>query len=200
MGELLDKFSVKKVYFRDRVFEKEGLLERIDHLAKYLGANFISGSPFVLLSAYNHIKALIAFYAILKAGKIALIVNPGTKSIEFSEMVKDTDPAALILPDPHTLDFKYEEEIIFREPDPGFTVKSDLTDVCLLAYTNAEDGYAKGAMILEKNLVTAINAYKTIDNLSIKNTTCPLLPFHHLFGIIQVIFRTVITMVHTFSI
>jgi acyl-CoA synthetase (AMP-forming)/AMP-acid ligase II len=81
--------------------------------------------------------------------------------------------------------FKYTEEVIFRKQKRGFIIHSDLQDVCTLAYTNAEDGFSKGAMITEKNLLSEVHALIKTNKLTKKSVTCALLPFTHMFGLVQ---------------
>ena len=153
--------------------------DAIDHLAKYLTLHFRSTSPFILLATYNHIKSLIAYYAIIKAGKIPAIIDPGCRSIELTETIEDIDPAAIIFLNSSEIAFHYQEEVVFRKQ------KSDLKDVCTLAFTNAEDGYSKGAMLTEKNLLSEIDALIIANKLTGNSVTCALLPFSHLFGLVQ---------------
>jgi len=166
-------------------FDRKTILEAIDNLSVHLKKNFISDSPFVLLSTYNHIKTVIAYYAILKSGKIAAILNPECKSIELTEIIKDIDPCALLFINTNTITFNYDEEVVFRTPDPEFVVHSNLNDVSTLIFTNAEDGYAKGAMLTDRNLITEINDIIQIENMAAEKVGCALLPFYHLFGLVK---------------
>jgi long-chain acyl-CoA synthetase len=177
--------NFKQIFFRKRKFDRNSINEAIDHLAKYLVLNINSSSPFVLLATYTHIKSLIAYYAIIKAGKIPAIMDPGNRSIELTEIIEETDPAAIILLNTNEISFQYEEEIIFRKGKAGYILSSDLTDVVTLAFTNAEDGYSKGAMLTEKNLLAEISALITTNKLDENSVTCALLPFSHLYGLVQ---------------
>jgi long-chain acyl-CoA synthetase len=183
--ELVRGLNFKKILFKDQAYDQPVIQEAIDHLADYLQSGFRSSSPFVLLATYNHIKSFISYFAILKAGKIPAILDPGVKSIELTEIIREIDPAALILINREETGFQYDEEVVFRQQDKGFLITSDLSDVCTLAFTNAEDGYSKGAMLTEQNLLSEINALIKTNRLSPRSVTCALLPFHHLFGLMQ---------------
>lgn len=185
MKGILESLNFKEIYFRGQSFDRKTILEAINHLAAYLKKNSISDSSFILLSTYNHIKTVIAYYAILKSGKIAAVLNPGCRSLELTEIIKDIDPSALIFVNTNTITFNYDEEIVFRKPDPDFVIYSELTDVCTLIFTNAEDGYAKGAMLTDKNLITEISDIIQIENMTEKKVGCALLPFYHLFGLVK---------------
>jgi long-chain acyl-CoA synthetase len=182
MNELLKCLNFQQLFFNGKKFDQPTIVCAIDHLAKHLKKSFFSASPFVVFTAYNHIKTVITYYAILKAGKIPVILDPQSKSIEIEEIIKDVDPAAIVFLNGKTISFDYDCEIIFRTQDKSFIINSDLKDVCTIAYTNAENGYSKGAMLTEKNLISEINAIIKTNWLTKDSVTCALLPFSHLYG------------------
>jgi long-chain acyl-CoA synthetase len=184
-NELITTLNFKQIFFRKKRFDKKYLIEAIDHLAAYLQSNIQSCSPFILMATYSHIKSVIAYYAILKAGKIPALMDPGSKSIELTEIIEEIDPAAILFLNTNEILFHYEEEIIFRKPNPGYIISSDLTDVVTLAFTNAEDGYSKAAMLTEKNLLSEVAALISTNRLNEHSVTCALLPFSHLYGLVQ---------------
>jgi long-chain acyl-CoA synthetase len=184
-NQTITSLNFKQIFFRKKRFDKELLTQAIDHLSAYLKANIHSGSPFILMATYCHIKSVIAYYAILKAGKIPAIMDPGNKSIEVAEIIEEIDPAAILFINTNEISFHYEEEIIFRKAKPGFIITSDLTDVITIAFTNAEDGYSKGAMLTEKNLLSEVAALISTNRLNEQSVTCALLPFSHLYGLVQ---------------
>lgn len=182
MNELLKQMNFNYLYFKGEKYNQTLIESAIEHLAKYLSRNIRSSSPFVLFTAYNHIKTVIAFYSILKAGKIAVIHDPQLKKLEFAEILNDTCPAAVIKINEKTLSFNYETEVIFKDEPANFSYNSDLIDVCTLSYTNAEDGYSKGAMLTEKNLIAEANSIIKTNYLNSESVLCALLPFSHLYG------------------
>jgi long-chain acyl-CoA synthetase len=185
VNQLIGQLNFKQIYYKGLRFDKQTLTDTIDHLAKYLNLHIYSTSPFVLLATYNHIKSLIAYYAIIKAGKIPALMDPGCRSIELTEIIEEIDPAAIIFLNSSEIAFRYEEEIVFRKQTSGFIITSDLKDVCTLAFTNAENGYSKGAMLTEKNLLSEIHALIRTNKLTNNSVTCALLPFSHLYGLVQ---------------
>ncbi len=181
----ITRLNFKHIFFRKKRFDRALLTQAIDHLSAYLKANNRSSSPFILMATYSHIKSLIAYYAILKAGKIPAIMDPGNKSIELTEIIEEIDPGAILFLNTNEISFHYEEEIIFRKTKSGFIINSDLSDVVTLAFTNAEDGYSKAAMLTEKNLLSEVAALITTNRLTEQSVTCALLPFSHLYGLVQ---------------
>jgi len=185
MNELLQSITFKALYFRGNKYGQKDIIQAINVLAKYLENNIKSSSPFIVLATYNHIKTVIAYYAILKAGKIAVILDPESKTVEMAEIIEDVDPSAIFFVNNQTTKFNYEEEIIFRTQSKSFIITSDLKDVCTIGYTNAEDGYSKGAMLTEQNLLAEIQAVIQVNRITKNSVICALLPFAHLFGLIQ---------------
>lgn len=182
MNELLNHLNFQYIYFRGEKYNQPTIENAIDHLARHLQKSFKSLSPFVLFTAYNHIKTVIAYYAILKAGKIAVILDPHHKKLEFDEIFNELFPSAVINIDEKTIKFNYTSEILFYKDNGRLEIKSDLRDVCTLAYTNAENGYSKAAMLTVKNLLTETKAIKVTNYLESNSNLCSLLPYSHLYG------------------
>lgn len=178
----ITQFNFNYIFFKGIQISKKNFEEQVIHLSNYLTKNYFSSSPFVMLTMYNQVKSIIAYFAILKSGKIAVIVDPGSKSLELSEIIEDTDPSAIFIINAEDNYFKYEDEIIFRKGQKGFIINSDLKDVCTISYTNAEDGYSKGAMLTEQNLVAEVRALSESSDINKKSVVCALIPFCHLFG------------------
>lgn len=185
MTTKLTELYFRQFVFRGKVYTREIIEEAVNTLAGYLQKNIHSSSPFVAFTAYNHIKTAIALYAIFKAGKIAVVIDPGCRSFELSEIMKDTDPAAVFFLDNETIRFDYESEIVFRATNPGQIIRSEITDVRMVAYTNAEDGYSKGAMLTEQNIMAEIRALIETEKIFPGSLVCALLPFYHLYGLMQ---------------
>ena len=183
MNALIENIGIKNLYFKDQVFGNQFFKSEIKNLEKYMRENLKSDSPFILLTAYNHVKTIIAFYAILKLGKVAVIINPELRSIELTEVIEETDPAAIILMNASGIHFNYEEELLFRTASSNFIVHSNLDDVVILMYSNAEEGKAKAAMITQHNILSALHTFIRVEGITEKNSICALLPYHHLFGL-----------------
>ena len=193
MNRLIDRIDFKRIFFRDTIYTRNSLLEAIKNMSVHISGHYHSDSPFILLTAHNHIKTVIAYYAILQLGKIAVILDPEARNFDITEIIDDTEPGALILINTSTIEFNYEEEIVFRNTPANFILSSDLADVCTIAYTNAEDGYVKGAMLTSRNLLCEVEAIVQSINITKNSITCSLLPFHHMFGLVQGILITTLT-------
>jgi long-chain acyl-CoA synthetase len=183
-GTPFGMLNFRFIYFRGEQYDYKTINAAIDNLAKFLRSNFTSTSPFVILTAYNHIKTLIAFYAILRAGKIVVVLDPEWREMEVAEVIEDVQPAAMIFLNNSTSNFNYDEEFVFKTDNRAFIIGSDLRDVCLVAYTNAEDGYSKGAMLTRENLLTELHTIVEANHLNENSVMYSLLPFSHLYGLV----------------
>jgi long-chain acyl-CoA synthetase len=171
-----------KIIFKDRFYYPPEINASIHDLISYFRANIVSNTPFIYLFAPNHIKTIIAYFAIIKSGHVCVLVEPDIGRLELAEMKQDTPPCALVHIERTTDSFDYNTEIVFTRDNPQEFDWDELSDVATIVYTNAEDGYAKGAMLTRKNLLAnaegGLNSNRT-DYLSV---LCALVPFHHLFG------------------
>jgi acyl-CoA synthetase (AMP-forming)/AMP-acid ligase II len=172
-----------KIIFRDRFYYPPEINASIHDLISYFRANIVSNTPFIYLFAPNHIKTIIAYFAIIKSCHVCVLVEPDIGRLELAEMKQDTPPCALVHIDRVTDTFDYGKEIVFTHDNPQEYDWDELSDVATIVYTNAEDGYAKGAMLTRKNLLANAEGGKISDCITERNIFCSLLPFHHMFGL-----------------
>ena len=183
MPLLTDRLDFGNIYFRDKTYTPDTVSQSIDAVAECLNKRTISNSPFVYLFAPNHIKMVYALYGIIKSGRICVLVDPAIGKLELAEMMADTIPGALIRIDKTTDTFNFEKEFEFTDYTVEEKRLEGLEDVCLIVYTNASDGWAKGAMLTSENLLANAEAGITC-NPNYENTvSCSVIPFHHLFAL-----------------
>ncbi len=169
------------VHFRNRVFEPEELSCDIDRLAKYLREHLSDRHPFVYLLSTNHVKFVIAYFAVIKAGTICVLVEPDIGELEFQEMRSDSPPAAIIRVATSRLEFSYESEIeLCRD---AAQVSDELENVCTMIYTAADDGHMKGAMLTHENIVSDVLSGAECEKISTSSVSCAAIPYSHLFGL-----------------
>jgi acyl-CoA synthetase (AMP-forming)/AMP-acid ligase II len=158
MPLLTDKLNFGNIYFRDKTYTPDIVSRSIDAVADCLNKRTISNSPFVYLFAPNHIKMVYALYGIIKSGRICVLVDPAIGKLELAEMMADTVPGALVRIDKSTDTFDFEKEFEFKDCTLEDKRLEGLEDVCLIVYTNASDGWAKGAMLTNENLLANAEA------------------------------------------
>lgn len=169
-----------KIIFRDKFYYPPQINSSIDNLSSNLKTNKESNTPFVYLFAHNHIKTVIAYFAIIKSGKICVIVDPEIKHIELGEMMQDTPPYATIKFDKNGEEFDFKNDIVFTDNNIDVDSKQ-LDDVCTMKYTAAEDGYAKAVMLTKKNILSNAQAILDCDRVDKNKISCALVPFHNLY-------------------
>jgi long-chain acyl-CoA synthetase len=172
-----------RVYFRSRIFEPEELSDRIDRLAKYLSDQTSDRTPFVYLLSPNHLKFIVAYFAIIKAKKICVLVEPNIGEIEYNEMRAEASPAAVIRVDTSTMDFSHESEIELC--GHASELSHELEDVCTMIYTAGDDGRLKAAMLTHENMVSDAISGAECDGVSAASVSCAAIPYNHLFGLVS---------------
>lgn len=177
------QLEFKKIIFRDKFYYPEEINSSIDKLSSCLKNNKNSNSPFVYLFAQNHINTIIAFFAIIKSGKICVLVDPEIKHLELGEMKQDTPPYAIIKFDKRNKKIDFKSDIIFTDNYIDVDSKQ-LDDVCAMVYTNAEDGFAKAAMLTKKSILSDVISHVTTNDSNKNSVICALVPYHHLYGLV----------------
>lgn len=183
MQLLTDFLQPGRVIFRKKEYGPDVIMAGINGVARYLQDNIVSDSPFVYLFATNHIKTVLSYFGIIKARRICVIMNPKIGKLEFNEMLLDTPPAACIRIDKATETFDFGREIEIRGQPWKNDGGEDLSDVCTMIYTAADDGYAKAAMLTHENMLADARAISEGNKVAPGSITCALLPFYHSFGL-----------------
>ena len=172
-----------KIIFRNKFYYPSEINAAINEFVGYLNTNSKqSNSPFIYLFAANHIKTVIAYFAIIKSNRICVLVDPEIKKLELGEMKQDTPPYAMIKFEKETDTFDFQKEVVFTGNNIDIDSK-EIEDVCTIAYTNAEDGFAKGAMLTKKNILSNAKAILDCDKIVTGSVCCGLVPFNHLYGL-----------------
>jgi long-chain acyl-CoA synthetase len=183
MPLLTDRLNFGNIYFRDKTYTPDTVRQSIDAVAGCLNKQAVSNSPFVYLFAPNHIKMVYAFYGIIKSGRICVLVDPAIGKLELAEMMADTVPGALIRIDKTTDTFDFAKEFEFRDCRVKEKRLAGLEDVCLIVYTNACDGWAKGAMLTNENLLANAEAIVEVNNVQKGTVSCAVIALHHMFAL-----------------
>ncbi|MBN1577640.1 MAG: acyl--CoA ligase [Chitinispirillaceae bacterium] len=183
MKRLTDYLQPGTVYFRNRAFGPVEIMAGIDAVARYLSDNLTSQSPFVYLFASNHVKTVLAFFGIIKAQRICVVVDPGIGRLELQEMMRDTPPAACVRIDEAAITWDFNKEIEITATVWADDGSEDLSDVCMMMYTAAEDGYAKAAMLTHENIASDAGAIASGNHVDYVSMSMAVLPFSHAFGL-----------------
>lgn len=182
---IIKDVNICTVYFRDKKYTHEEIMDAVDELSDYIILHSENNSPFVHLIAINHIKTVVAYLAILKAGKICVISESRITDIEKEMRQRDTVPVCTITPESSTLVFDYKKEIVFNRELFESETKTDLDDVVTMFYTAAEDGIPKAAMLTEDNILANVEVSNSVGIIYPDSRVIALLPFSHIYGLIN---------------
>ena len=180
MKLLTDFLRPGKIFFRNNEYGPEAVIAGIDSVSRYLTDNLVSDSPFIYLFATNHIKTVFSYFGIIKARRICVIMDPKIGPLELEEMMQDTPPAACIRIEKSAISFDFSKEIELRNP-PWKDGEDDLSDVCTMIYTAAEDGYAKAVMLTHENMLANARGISNVEKLNDKTISCGFTQYCHLF-------------------
>jgi long-chain acyl-CoA synthetase len=177
-----DKFDFQGIIYNNTLITCNDFKTTILSLAEYFKKNKKKNrSPFIYLVAENHPKTVIAYFAILQAEYSCVLIDPDWKALEWEYILSDTPPCAIIkITDQiNFTDFQKDIEFLPENYKLSFEEKRGYT----IVYTAAEDGYAKGALLSQHNIITDALSHATTNNAGSSDTVCALLPLSHLFGL-----------------
>lgn len=181
MDKLTDYLRYGDVIFHGVRYPADSIRSAVDDLAAYLRREHRGNSPFVYLFAPNHVKTVISYFAIIKAGFACVLLDPQVGRLELEEYEQDTPPGILIRINSATESFDKGAEIEFR--DIRVRLKDDLEGVCTMVYTAADDGYAKAAMLTHENMLSNATAIYECNEVGKNSVSAAFLPISHLFGL-----------------
>ncbi len=179
--KLPDVINPGRILFRDHTYSPDEVRKNIDDFSRHLTKVLPPDRPFIYLTGVNHPKFIFAYFAIIKSGRIAVIVEPKVGRIEWGEMLEKVPPSAVIRIDSVTLDWNLETEIDLLENGAEYT--DELDDVCTMIFHAADDGYAKALMLTNINLYSDATASSMAYGTSLSSLICTLSPFCHLYSI-----------------
>lgn len=186
-------------------------------LAQGLVTRGVARGDRVLVFGDNTVETVIAFWAVLKANAVAVVVNPLTKADKLSYLVSDCRPAALIT-DGHiepvwkqVIDSSHLELVIasgqvsppLRERsgkvesfDEFVSKYSGVTpparrnidiDLACIVYTSGSTGDPKGVMLTHRNMLTAATSVSTYLGITEDEVILNALPLAFDYGLYQMI-------------
>ncbi|HZU81649.1 MAG TPA: AMP-binding protein, partial [Polyangiaceae bacterium] len=162
-------------------------------MAARLAAIGVKKGDRVLLSAHNHPDWAVAYLGIVRAGAVAVPVDPaldasswgnvvresGARVVAWDGTVKAREELTGAHPELVQLDLHRatEEDASLAPPD----VVVEPNDVASLIYTSGTTGRPKGVMLTHANFTSLVAALAPIFPLSRGDAVMSVLPLHHTF-------------------
>jgi long-chain acyl-CoA synthetase len=183
MTLLTDHLQLGPVNFDGRTYAPEFVMGQIDAVARYLDRHCTARSPIVYLVATNHPKTVAGYFGIIKSGRVCLLVDPASRSLEWAEMTRDAPPSAIIRFDRSSEALELEREIELHDGIVDSDQTAELDRVCTMLFTAADDGYAKAAMLTHDNMLANARSVVECNRLDATTPSCSLSPLAHLFAV-----------------
>ena len=177
-----------------------------DTVARGLSARGLRAGHRVGLVMANRIDLVIAYFAILRGGMVAVPINPRSTPVEVERMLADSG-ARLVLADGAAVDAvraaaqvlenltvvvdgpaPADGEIAFAAfldgavPSPP-AAPADPEALAVILYTSGTSGRPRGVMLSHRALLANIEQVATLDVVSSDDVCLGLLPMFHIYGL-----------------
>ncbi|MBN1981075.1 MAG: AMP-binding protein [Chitinivibrionales bacterium] len=191
MEQTLTDLSFKGIIYNDSLITGEQFVAVAASLCATLKKyRSTLPTPFVHLTAINHPKTIAAWYAAQEAGYSCVLIDPDWKKLELDYMLADTPPSVIIRISPESALEDFSKDITFIHSQ---VKRIELPKPYTIVYTAAENGFAKGAMLSQKNIWTNARAVTEVVSAESSSVYCSLLPQSHLFGLTTGVFAPMLS-------
>ena len=200
----------------DRRLSYAEIDERAERVAAGLHRLGVRPRDRVVVHLDNSVEAVIAVFAILKAGAVFAVVNPTTKADKLGFILRNCGATALVA-DPRRLAVVSEavaragiacrvivtgnapdagsggDDVTFQAlgeesaPAPARDARGIDVDLCALVYTSGSTGTPKGVMLTHLNVVSAATSITTYLEMSSSDIVLNVLPLSFDYGLYQVL-------------
>ncbi|MEW6137847.1 MAG: long-chain-fatty-acid--CoA ligase [Thermodesulfobacteriota bacterium] len=190
--------------FGRRSFTYEEIRKSVNRVAAQLIEEGLRPGDRVALYVPNSPEWVVAYYGIIRAGGVALCLNPAYKRLELEHLLKDAQPRLMIiseklaanLPDRASvpgldslLSFELHpvlstilENVAAAEPSTPVAVHTDADDSCVILYTGGTTGTPKGAMLTHRNLLFTAQNVCYHEAIRPDDRSLCFMPLNHVFG------------------
>jgi malonyl-CoA/methylmalonyl-CoA synthetase len=168
---------------------------RSSHVARRLRAAGLSPSDRVVLCAGTSAALVVAYLGVLRAGLVAVPVNPAYTRREMERLVLAARPAAALIESPQARDWVggaaraslamsdlYLTGLLAGEDDSALDVAA-AGDPALLLYTSGTTGTPKGALLSHGNLLASARAVARAWRWTEYDRLLLTLPLFHMHGL-----------------
>ena len=165
--------------------------QRVEHAARTLAAGTSPGDRVAIVLG-NTFDFAAAYFGTLRAGRVAVPLNPGHTADELAFALTDSGAVRVVAGDPVLGGLRLGEGVAVPSSDlstgDGPDVAADApaaTDLAVLLYTSGTSGRPKGAMLTHRALVANHEQLQRIEPAVIGGDDVVLLaiPFFHAYGL-----------------
>ncbi|MHC1627331.1 MAG: class I adenylate-forming enzyme family protein [Candidatus Nezhaarchaeales archaeon] len=183
------------------VITYKSLLDKVNRLANGLKNLGVKKGDRVIVSTGNRPETIISYFAIWRIGAIAVPVNPDFKAEEFTYVISDSEPKAIIALDSICINVlpkvdldlsgisiislgragnALDLESIMKSSSSHIRSENcSFEDVCQIQYTSGTTGKPKGAMLTHGNWMAAVEAERWVLRLTENDVYLGLYPHFH---------------------
>ena len=210
-----EKSKIPALSFRGETYTFEELRKSVDYLAHLLVSKGIKKNDHVALLAMNGYNWIVAFYAIIKVGAVAVLINYLARHETLVELLKSTDCEYVcygryksLLKDKNELEsllketkIKSENAISIDEKDLSFkkvlkeeiapfkavfSREEDSKRTSYIIFTTGTTAKPKAAMLSQYSMMNIIYInFSKLDKVFPQKFMC-LLPLFHCFGLLVI--------------
>jgi long-chain acyl-CoA synthetase len=163
---------------------------RIDAVAAGLSAHGLLAGHRIALVGPNSIEFVVAYFATLRAGYVAVPINPQSTANELRALINDCGARVLFTAAPQRLEGLHQVELTPQALDElsdaaaePVSSPRDPESLAVLLYTAGTSGEPKAAMLSHRALLTHLDSVASLEILNSESVVLAMLPLFHVFGL-----------------
>jgi long-chain acyl-CoA synthetase len=163
---------------------------RIDAVAAGLSAHGLVAGHRIAIFGPNRIEFVVAYFATLRAGYVAVPINPQSTPNELRAMINDSGARVLFTAAAQPLEGVHQIDLTLRGLDElseaaaqPVSSPKDPEALAVLLYTAGTSGEPKAAMLSHRALLNHLDSVASFEILDRESVVLAMLPLFHVFGL-----------------
>ena len=182
------------IIYKDREYSYKELLTGIKYYSTLLD---IKKDSKVVVYVENRPEIIQSFFSIWEKQGIAIVLDAGYTSEQLLYVFNDAEPEYIYVTNKNYKNAVAAKEMYGKsleiiniddiavpkefQPDNYELNVDNVEDTAVILYTSGTTGNPKGVMLSYKNLLSNVNAIKTINLVDETDRVLAILPYHHVF-------------------